>query len=292
MSGERTIEQQISAWLEEEAVGTLPDRVLEAAFAETRQLLRRPSPFPWRFAGMPRSVLTLFAVGAAAIVVLVGAMFLGSHPPTVGSSPNPTTDGSPASIAAGGTAVPTVGPTPRQLGSPLPEPAFGSTFTSDIYNDSLKYPASWKATPAATAWTGTIRSWTDLPGWGAAGLDAIAGADARLSVWGEYVPQSSLTQRQAAEQWVQGLSIGAPACEASSQLPSHFMVKAYDAYTIVNGCASTGGLLSDGVTYQVAVVPLSHLWNYGWVFTFDGHVDAPYVRAMLALINLDGPRSF
>lgn len=285
MTGQLDVDRTLDAYLAPDRE-RVPDRVIEGALLqiETSPQARRGLLAPWRFP--PMSILSRAVVGLAiALAVAVGGYTLLSSRPTQG--------GPTASASTAPSVAPTAVATPRQLGSPLPEPTLGASFTSDVYNDSLKYPGSWKATPAAKAWAGTINAWTDLPVWGNAALDALAGSAVRLSIWGAYVPQSTtLTQRQNAEQWVKGLGIGAPTCEASSQLPSSFMIKAYDAYTLVNGCPSSGGILPDGVTYQVAVVPLSHLWNYGWVFTFDGHVDAPYVRAFLGSISLDGPRSF
>ena len=47
MTDDRSFERRMVTWLEEEAAGSLPDRVLESVFAETR-VTRRPA---WPFAG-------------------------------------------------------------------------------------------------------------------------------------------------------------------------------------------------------------------------------------------------
>ena len=41
MTQSRDIEQRISSWLEEEAVSHLPDRVLDATFEQTRELIQQ-----------------------------------------------------------------------------------------------------------------------------------------------------------------------------------------------------------------------------------------------------------
>ena len=87
MSIDRSIEQRISAWLTEEAAGDLPDRVLQAVFDETRHAPQPGRPLDGRFLRVSRSLFALVAVGAAAIVVAVGALILLRPPSGVGGNP-------------------------------------------------------------------------------------------------------------------------------------------------------------------------------------------------------------
>ena len=99
MNGPRSIEERISSWLEEEAQGQLPDRVLEATFTQTRAIRARPGPTTWRPLPMSRPFATLLAVGAAAIIIVLGFNALRpASTPAVGSSPSPSnpTPSSPA----------------------------------------------------------------------------------------------------------------------------------------------------------------------------------------------------
>ncbi len=230
------------------------------------------------------SILARAVLGLAAVVAIAigGINLLGGHPSAGAPSPSP---------------IATPVATPRQLGSPLPEPSLDATFTSTAYNYSVRYPGTWHATAAPRAWSGTINTGADKPSWGDPSIDALAGTDVRLVVWAQTVPQAAAqTQAQAGAAWAQKLGIGEGTCEADSQLPATFVLgtgAAYNlAYTVVNGCPSNGGLLKDGVVYEVAVVPEGHGWLYGWDFTFDGRVDAAYVRAVLESVTFVGPRSF
>jgi Tol biopolymer transport system component len=115
MTGPRPVEERISLWLEEEAPGQLPDRVLESTFARTRALRDRPGPSIWRLFPMSRPVSTLLAVGAAAIVIVVGfnAMRPPSAPALVGASSSPSL--SPSTVVVS----PTVSATPFRSLKPL-----------------------------------------------------------------------------------------------------------------------------------------------------------------------------
>jgi hypothetical protein len=147
MNGQRSVEERISLWLEEEAAGQLPDRVLDASFERTRGLRQRPGPSVWRSIIMSRPIPSLIAIGAAVILLVVGVSFLrpGAGQGQVGGiSPTPTPTSTP-------TATP-VDLTPTEP-SPVPPPAPDTLFTSDRFGYSLRYPTGWTATPASGAWT-------------------------------------------------------------------------------------------------------------------------------------------
>ena len=98
MSDDRTIDHRIAAWLEQEAAGDLPDRVLESVFTETRLARRRTLPFAGRFQPVSRFASTLVAVGAAAIVVVVlGVALLGNRPSSgIGGTPSTSASANPS----------------------------------------------------------------------------------------------------------------------------------------------------------------------------------------------------
>lgn len=116
MTEHRTVEERIALWFEEEAVGHLPDQVLEATFDRTRAIRRRPGPSTWRPFTMPRTAQALVAVGAAAIVLVVGVSILR--------------------------------PTPRdQVGGPSI-----ATFKSPQYGYTVDLPTTWDVVPAINPW--------------------------------------------------------------------------------------------------------------------------------------------
>ncbi len=110
MTGPRSVEERISLWLEEEAVGQLPDHTLDATFERTRAIRRRPGLSTWRPFPMSRPFSTLIAAGAAVIAIVIGASMLRptGQPSVVGATPS-------ASATAGATAKPTARPTPYGL---------------------------------------------------------------------------------------------------------------------------------------------------------------------------------
>jgi hypothetical protein len=124
MTGPRSAEERISLWLEEEAVGFLPDRVLEATFDRTRDQ-HQASRSGWRPFSMTRPIPAMIAVGAAAIIILSGAILL--RP-------------APSSQVGGGQPV---------------------DFTSPRFGYTIDVPSSWNITPAAKPWPAGQRIETD-----------------------------------------------------------------------------------------------------------------------------------
>ena len=131
MSNESTIEHRISAWLDGEAVGSLPDRVLELTFAETRVAPRPRRPFAGRFQLVSRYASIIVAVGAAAIVLVAGAALLGSKPPTGTNGPSASSAAvvypTPAPYQTD--VQPTLPPRPSAQPEPIDATAFSVPFT-------------------------------------------------------------------------------------------------------------------------------------------------------------------
>lgn len=97
MTTPRSTEERISRWLAEEAIGPLPDRVLEAAMETTRGMRQVRAPV-WRTFTMPRTIPALIAVGAAVIIVAAGVIYLR---PGSGSNVGGAPAASATSVVAG-----------------------------------------------------------------------------------------------------------------------------------------------------------------------------------------------
>lgn len=98
MATDRQLDERISTWLEAEAPGQMPDRVLRATFERTRKSRQRVG---WRAlpgkTQMPRFVTAL--VATAGLVVAVVAFGQRVNQPGVGSDPSPTPAASPTATA-------------------------------------------------------------------------------------------------------------------------------------------------------------------------------------------------
>jgi len=90
MTDDRSFERRMVSWLEEEATGSLPDRVLDSVFAETRVARRPARPFAGWFPTVPRIAVALTAVGTTAIVLMLGVALLGRSSARVASPPAST----------------------------------------------------------------------------------------------------------------------------------------------------------------------------------------------------------
>src|SRR5262245_28620481 len=92
MTDSRNVEGRISEWLEEREAGThYPDRLLSAAFEQTREL-RQARSLRWRTFPMFRSLTSLAAAGAAVVAILIGALSLNlALGPGESPSPDPRT---------------------------------------------------------------------------------------------------------------------------------------------------------------------------------------------------------
>lgn len=106
MTDDRSFERRMVAWLEDEATGSLPDRVLESVFAETRVARRPARPFAWRFPTVPRIAVALMAVGTTAIVLMLGVALLGRSSgrvagPPASTAPLPSNAAAPSTTRSG-----------------------------------------------------------------------------------------------------------------------------------------------------------------------------------------------
>ena len=105
MTRERSVDERISQWLQEEAPDQLPDRVLEATFERTRVSRQRRVIFGWRPFPVIRTPAAV-AVGAAAIAIVAVGVAVSMPPhrgiggPGLSATPIPTPTASPASFDA------------------------------------------------------------------------------------------------------------------------------------------------------------------------------------------------
>jgi len=156
MTDDRSIERRIAVWLEEEAVGSLPDRVLDSVFAQTRVARRPARPFAGRLPSLPRFATSLIAVGASAIVIILGVALLGRPAGQVGASPMPTAPlassrpaaSAPASAAGTGAVVPQAQIVTQHDGGLVF--AFGSLWIGDAAGVQRIDPATNASTLVAT----------------------------------------------------------------------------------------------------------------------------------------------
>jgi len=163
MPTDRQLDQTISRWLEAEAPGPLPDRVLGATFERTRKVRQQGR---WRALMRRMHVNRLvFALGGAAVVVVAAALALGlyvNNPSSgvggPGIEPTPTAEASVAEPSA----EPTATPEPSVAGSATPEPSapaaglelgpFVATGTDDPVQITVNIASSgWVPLPAFDA---------------------------------------------------------------------------------------------------------------------------------------------
>ncbi len=139
MADERNLDDTISRWLEANATGQLPDRVLRATFERTRKTRQQVG---WGVLGRLQMPRFIPALGGAAVVVMAAVLALSfipmfgpggptTQPPT--TAPSPTAASSPTAIE-----------TPDQWGC-FDLGAAGGTFRTSVGTISVTatVPAGW-----------------------------------------------------------------------------------------------------------------------------------------------------
>jgi hypothetical protein len=192
MTGPRSAEERISLWLEEEAVGFLPDRLLNATFERTRGQ-RQASRSGWRSFSMSRPILALMAVGAAAVVIVASAIYF--RP-----APSSSVGGAPATTSPTASRSPTASPSPSS--GPIDTSAW-TPYKSSHYGFTIGYPAGWTATPATRDWTFEADAVFDPA---ARGKDHFSPADSAVGVsaWSVAVePATTFETSEDVEAWVE-----------------------------------------------------------------------------------------
>jgi hypothetical protein len=273
MNGQRSVEERISLWLEEEAVGQLPDRVLDASFERTRGLRQRPGPSVWRSMVMSRPIPSLIAVGAAAILLIVGVSFLRplvSPNGVGGTQPTPTPTATPVDV------TPTQGYTPPPQPTPVPPPAPDTPFTSDRYGYGIEYPAGWTATPANGDWTLADDQNSALTGHSDHFIDNRLTGDLQtfMSAWS--VPLDGMT----GDQWIRAYCTPPqddPSwCDAGAATFKPIQVDGHDGQFADTGLEMLAFIPVGDRMYAVAI------WRPG---------NESFLRQVLATMTFDAPAS-
>jgi hypothetical protein len=206
MNAPRSTEERISLWLEEEAQGPLPDRVLEASFERTRGS-RQVRASAWRPSKMTRPIPAFVAVGAAAILLVIGVSFLrpSSDPGGVGgTAPTPTP--SPATSPA------EVRPTPM----PSLDTSTWETYTSPRYGLSIAHPADWTVEPGDHDWSLEIDA-----AWPNTAADKFSSPDGHIALAAWSVPVEPGTDLNA---WIQAY------CEKNTEPCTEIQARAEPVY--------------------------------------------------------------
>jgi dipeptidyl aminopeptidase/acylaminoacyl peptidase len=188
MTEHRTVDERISMWLEEEAQGQLPDRVLEAAFDRTRVIRHRPGPSAWRPYTMSRQISALIAVGAAAIIIVVG--FNALRPPTapavVGATPLPSV----APTAVPPTSAPTIAATTKPLGLAIVE--LDGTIRVDLGLPHSAWAASLAPDGSRLAFVDRGKIWISGVGFAAVPTDSGVSVTGRIGMFGTFPADAAL----------------------------------------------------------------------------------------------------
>src|SRR5688572_19581700 len=136
MTPQRDIGTIIERWLVD-GVDQMPDRVYLTILDRVDREPQRPSwrLQPWRFPTMPTPIKLALTGVALLVVVLGGAVFLGS-----GAGPGPTPSPTPAP-----TPTATLSPTPSASSSPTPQ-RVGMDLQGDAASYTIVAPAGWTGT--------------------------------------------------------------------------------------------------------------------------------------------------
>jgi hypothetical protein len=215
-------ERAVSDWLEDGSDRT-PRRAIEGVLLAVKTTPQeRDLRIPWRFPRMP-ALTRATGIAAVALVATVsagGLIYLNSNGGP-GGKPTPSPAGS-----APQTAAPTSASTPRPTQPAwLPDdPAFWTSYTSEIYGFTVSIPAGWSISdPADVPWEPGLPT-TESTNWADTFINdsATDGDDIALSFWQMPAPTGadlgSWEGLQAAylEQCTSNASPGASSCTVAS----------------------------------------------------------------------------
>lgn len=143
MSDDRQLDSTIGSWLEAEAPGQLPDRVLRATFERTHRTRQQAGwrALPGRI-DMTRLIYAVGALAAVGVLAVAGLGLYANRPAGVGTQPTPSPTATPAPTATPSPTAKAPGGGKLQPGTyflnPLPAPNTGLTLTYTV-------PAGWEA---------------------------------------------------------------------------------------------------------------------------------------------------
>ncbi len=137
MTGRTEVELILDRYLAEGSE-RVADRVIDAALDEIDSTTqRRTLRLPWFH--VPPLLRVGLAAGAVLVLLVSGMVLIGRPTPQVGANPGPTP--TPSATAPASTSV-----------RPGALPPLASTFTSESYGYSFRYPDGWSATHASARW--------------------------------------------------------------------------------------------------------------------------------------------
>jgi hypothetical protein len=247
-------DHRIADWLEDDP-DDAPESVLAtvlAAFPSIPQ--RRASRVPWR--NLPMTQTSRLLAGAAAIVVVfVGGVLLLRPGPDSG-------------VGGASPSAPPASPRPSAMA------ILDTTFASDRYGYTVKYPMAWTAVRSTLAWSAD-----DATTGGSGVTDELRGTGIRFSGASQL-----LSSGQTADAWIREFAspVGALAGQGGSpeNWPTVTIGGAPGWIDIVGGADPTGKV--PGTIFDAVVVA----GRYGYNFTMDGSVDRATFEAFLASVKL------
>jgi hypothetical protein len=169
MAGDRQLDEKISTWLEAEAPGQLPDRVLSATFERTRESAQHGSwrrfrwSFPANWFGSAVAVTAVVVIGVMAVGVYLNQPGITGRPGSAASA-SPSESATPDSTqpAPTPTAAPTSAPTAEPTSAPTAAPAL-ITWTSQSAEEDWPAPLRVEQ-PGAGVETTVDHSYSDAIG--------------------------------------------------------------------------------------------------------------------------------
>jgi hypothetical protein len=160
MAGDSQLDEKISTWLEAEAPGQLPNRVLNATFERTRESAQQGG---WRRFRWSLPVSRFGSAVAATAVVVIGVMAAGIYfnQPGSGGRPGSVASASPSESATPDVTQPAATPTAQPTSAPTATPAPTAPPPTSTPAPAL---ITWNSQSAEEDWPGPLR--VELPGSG------------------------------------------------------------------------------------------------------------------------------
>jgi hypothetical protein len=169
-------------------------------------------------------------------------------------------------------------PTERASASPIPVPLLTETFVSTRNGFSVRYPAGWSASPAATSWLPNTFVPIGNPALDELKLQGVA----RL-----VVASQRLGAGQTAASWIAsfGQEYYLRRCSGDPAAWPRVTVDGRSGYLDLNACpvAADAAFATPDVAFDVIVFAADRVYRIG----LDGAVDLGYFEAILATLHLD-----
>ncbi len=164
MAGDRQIDEKISTWLEAEAPGPLPDRVLSATFERTRKSGQHAGwrRFLWR---LPVNGFASAVTATAVVVIAVMAVGVYLNQPGIVGRPGSVASASPSPSAAPESTQPGAsGSAPAETPTPEPTPTLTPEPTAEPTSTPTPALITWNSQSGLEDWPAPPR--VEIPGAG------------------------------------------------------------------------------------------------------------------------------